>query len=50
MQNQILGKEEDVRSWFPAEETTSQAVVPTEPEEAQTLLGPMGSIGLGENY
>ena len=48
MQNQILGKEEDVRSWFPAAETTSQAAVPTEPEAAQTFLGPMGSLGLGE--
>ena len=28
---------------------TSQAAVPTEPEAAQTLLGPMGSLGLGEN-
>ena len=49
MQNQILGKEEDVRSWFPAAETTSQAAVPTEPEAAQTLLGPMGTLGQGEN-
>ena len=30
-------------------DTTSLAAVPTEPEAAQTLLGPMGSIGLGEN-
>ena len=36
-------------SWFQAAETTSQAAVPTEPEAAQTLLGPMGSPGLGEN-
>ena len=40
---------EDVWSWFPAAETTSQAAVPTEPEAAQNLLGLMGSIGLGEN-
>ena len=40
---------EDVWSWFPAAETTSQAAVPTEPEAAQTLLGPMGSLELGEN-
>ena len=36
-------------SWFPAAETTRQAAVPTEPEAAQTLLVPMGSLGLGEN-
>ena len=30
-------------------DTTSLAAVPTEPEAAQTLLGPMGSIELGEN-
>ena len=36
-------------SWFQAAETTSQAAVPTEPEAAQTLLGPMGSLGQGEN-
>ena len=35
--------------WFPAAETTSQAAVPTEPEAAQTLLGPMGNRVLGEN-
>ena len=34
---------------FPAVETTSQEVVPTEPEAAQSLLGPMGSLGLREN-
>ena len=39
---------EDVWSWFPAAETTSQAAVPTEPEAAQTLLGLMGRMGLGE--
>ena len=40
---------EDVWSWFPAAETTSQAAVPTEPEAAQTLLGPMLPIGPEEN-
>ena len=40
---------EDVWSWFQTAETTSQAAVPTEPEAAQTLHGPMGSLGLGEN-
>ena len=49
MQNQTSSEGEGVWSWFPAAETTSQAAVPTEPEAAQTLLGPMGSIGLGEN-
>ena len=44
----LLREGEDVWSWFPAAETTSQAAVPTEPEAAQTLLGPMGSIGLWE--
>ena len=32
-----------------ATETTRQAAAPREPEAAQTLLGPMGSIGPGEN-
>ena len=44
----LLREGEDVWSCFPAAETTSQAAVPTEPEAAQTLLGPMGSLGLGE--
>ena len=43
-----LREGEDVWSWTKAAETTSQAAVPTEPEAAQTLLGPMGSLGLGE--
>ena len=34
--------------WFQPPENTSQAAVPTEPEAAQTLPGPMGSLGLGE--
>ncbi|WP_319581406.1 hypothetical protein, partial [Streptococcus suis] len=38
----LLCEVEDVWSWFPAGETTRQAAVPTEPEAAQTLLGPMG--------
>ena len=46
----LLREGEHVGSWFQAAESTSQAAVPTEPEAAQTLLGPMGSIGLGENY
>ena len=45
----FLREGEDVWSWFPNAETTRQAAVPTEPEAAQTLLGPMGSRGLGEN-
>ena len=40
---------EHVWSWFPSVDTTSLAAVPTEPEAAHTLLGPMGSLGLGEN-
>ena len=45
----FLAKAEHVWSWFPAQETTSQAAVPREQEAAQNLLGPMGNIGLGEN-
>ena len=45
----LLREGEHVWSWFQAAETTSQAAVPTEPEAAQTLLGPMGSLGQGEN-
>ena len=44
----LLREREDAWSWFDAAETTRQAAVPTEPEAAQTLLGPMGSIRLGE--
>ena len=44
----LLREGEDVWSWFPAEETISQAAVPTEPEAAQTVLGPVGSQGLGQ--
>ena len=45
----LLREGEDVWSRFPATEITSQAAVPTEPEAAQGLLGPMGSLVLGEN-
>ena len=45
----LLREGEDVWSWLPAAETTSQAGVPTEPEAAQTLLGTKGSRSLGEN-
>ena len=48
-QIRLLREGEDVWSWFPAAETTSQAALPTEPEAAQYLLGPMGCLGLGEN-
>ena len=44
----LLREGEYAWSWFPAAETTSQAAVPTEPEAAQTIHGPMGSQGLGE--
>ena len=39
---------EDFWSWFQAAETTSQAAVPTEPEADKSVLGHMGSLGLGE--
>ena len=39
----------DIWSWIQAAETPSQAAVPTEPEAAQSLLGPMGNLGRGEN-
>ena len=45
----FLREGEDVWSWFPNAETTSQAAVPSEPEGAHPLLGPKGSRGLGEN-
>ena len=45
----LLHEAEDVWSWFQAADTTSQAAVSTEPEAAQGLLGPMGSLVLGEN-
>ena len=44
----LLREGEDVWSSLPAADTTSQAAGPTEPEAAQTLLGPMGSGGLRE--
>ena len=47
VQVSLLHEGEHIWSWFQAAETTSQAAVPTEPEAAQNLLGPMGSIGLG---
>ena len=45
----LLREGEDVWCWFQAAETLRQAAVPTQPEAAQTLLGPMGSIVLDEN-
>ena len=45
----LLREGEDIWRWFRAAETTSQAAVPMEPEAAQTIHGPMGSRGLGEN-
>ena len=45
----LLQEGVEVWSWFQAAETTSQEEVPTEQEAAQTLLGPMGILGLGEN-
>ena len=45
----LLREGKDVWSWFQAAEITSQAAVPTEPEAAQSLLGLIGSLGVGEN-
>ena len=45
----LLREGEQVWRWFLAEDTTSQAAVPTEIEAAQTPLGPKWSIVLGEN-
>ena len=45
----LLPEGEHVWSWFQAAETSRQAAVATEPEAAQTLIGPMKSIGVGEN-
>ena len=44
----LLHEGEHVWSWCQAGESTNQAAEPREPEAAQTLLGPVGSIGLGE--
>ena len=44
----LLPEGELVWSWFEAAETSHQAAVPAEPEEAQNLLGPLGSLGIGE--
>ena len=48
MPNQPSSEGEHSWSWFQAEETSSQAAVPMEPEAAQTILGPLVSIGLVE--
>ena len=45
----LLREAKDVWIWFQSAETTSLAAVPMEPEVAKTILGPMGSLGLGEN-
>ena len=45
----LVAKGEHVSSVLMAAETTLYAARPTEPEAAQTLLDPMGSIGTGEN-
>ena len=46
----LLHEGEHVWSWFQAAETTNQAAEPREPEAAQTLLGLVGSKGLGEKW
>ena len=43
----LLPEGEHVWSWFPAPATTSTALGHREQEEAQTLLGPRASTGLG---
>ena len=48
MKSSLFREGEHVWNWFQAAASTSQAAVPTEAEAAQTLLGPMGSLGLGE--
>ena len=45
----LLREGKDIWSWFRATETPSQAAVPTEPQAVQSLIGPMGSLVLGEN-
>ena len=44
----LLPEGEHVWGWFQSAETSSQAAKPRGPEAAQTLPGPMGSIGLWE--
>ena len=44
----LLHEGEHVWSGFQAMETTHHATRPTDPEVAQTLLDPMGSIELGK--
>ena len=41
---------EEIWKRFVAAETINKTAVPPEPEAAQILLGPMGSLGIGENY
>ena len=45
----FLPEGEQVWCWSQATETTHQAAGPTQPEAAQTIVGPMGSRGLREN-
>ena len=44
----LLPEGDHLWSWFQAAETSCKAAVPTKPEAEQTLLGPLGNIGLGE--
>ena len=44
----LLREGQNVRRWFQAADNTSQAAVTKEIEAAQPLLGPKGSIVLGE--
>ena len=45
----LLTEGEYVASCFQAADTTRQTAGPTETKAAETLLDPMGSLGLGEN-
>ena len=45
----LITEVEHIASKFQAVETTRQAAGPTELEAAETILGPMGNRGLGEN-
>ena len=48
MKSSLFREGEHIWSRFQAAVATSQEAVPTEPEAAQTLLGLMGRMGLGE--
>ena len=45
----LLPEGDPVWSWIHAQENTSEAAVPTEPEAAQKVLGPSGAEGYVRN-